>query len=87
VAAGPYTVEVRDGNRRVLLVHTEGRYDFVPKQDVKIGPQPAHVFPPPETRSEGDWVELGRHQELNGKLLEAHDAYSAALAAFPTARS
>ena len=82
-AAGPYTVDVRDGTGRVLLAHTEGRYDFVPKEEVKTGPQPAHVFPPREKRSEGDWVELGRHQELNGKLLEAHDVYAAALAAFP----
>ena len=82
-APGPYTVEVRDGKGRVLLAHTEGRYDVVPKAEVKTGPQPAHVFPPPAKRSEGDWVELGRHQELNGKLLEAHDVYAAALAAFP----
>jgi tetratricopeptide (TPR) repeat protein len=82
-AAGPYTVEVRDGTGRVLLAHTEGRYDLAPKAEVRTGPQAAHVFPPPEKLSEGDWVELGRHQELNGKLLEAHDAYAAALAAFP----
>ena len=67
----------------MLLAHTEGRYDVVPKAEVKTGPQPPLVFPPPEKRSEGDWVELGRHQELNGKLLEAHDVYAAALAAFP----
>jgi tetratricopeptide (TPR) repeat protein len=83
VAPGPYTVEVRDGAGRVLLAHTEGRYDVLPKAEVRTGPQRAHVFPPPSKRSEGDWVELGRHQELNGKLLEAHDVYAAALAAFP----
>ena len=83
VAPGPYTVEIRDGKGRVLLAHTEGRYDLLPKAEVKTGPQPSHVFPPPAKRSEGDWVELGRHQELNGKLLEAHDVYAAALAAFP----
>jgi tetratricopeptide (TPR) repeat protein len=82
-AAGPYAIEVRDGGGRVLLAHTEGRYDVVPKAEVKTGPQPAHAFPSPERRSEGDWVELGRHQELNGKLLEAHDVYAEALAAFP----
>jgi tetratricopeptide (TPR) repeat protein len=82
-AQGPYTVEVRDAAARVLLSHTEGRYDFVPKAAVKTGPQPAHVFPASEKRSEGDWLELGRHQELNGKLLEAHDVYAAALAGFP----
>jgi tetratricopeptide (TPR) repeat protein len=81
--AGPYAVEVRDGSDRLLLAHTEGRYDLLPKAEVKTGPQAAHVFPPPARRSEGDWVELGRHQELNGKLLEAHDVYAAALAAFP----
>jgi tetratricopeptide (TPR) repeat protein len=82
-APGPYTVEIRDDAGRVLLSHTEGRYDVVPKADVKTGPQPARVFPPPERKSEGDWVELGRHQELNGKLLEAQEVYAAALAAFP----
>jgi tetratricopeptide (TPR) repeat protein len=82
-ASGPYTVEVKDGRGRVLIAHTENRYDVVPKGSVKTGPQPAHVFPPPEKRSEGDWVELGQYQELNGKLLEARDVYAAALAAFP----
>jgi tetratricopeptide (TPR) repeat protein len=82
-APGPYTVEVRDGAGHGLLSHTEGRYDVVPRAEVKTGPQPARVFPPPERRSEGDWVDLGRHQELNGKLLEARDVYAAALAAFP----
>jgi tetratricopeptide (TPR) repeat protein len=82
-APGPYTVEIGDGRGHVLLAHTEGRYDVVPKAEVKTGPQPSHVFPSPSQRNEGDWVELGRHQELNGKLLEAHDVYAAALAAFP----
>jgi tetratricopeptide (TPR) repeat protein len=82
-ADGPCTVEVRDGNGRVLVAHTEDAYDWVPKASVKTGPQPAHVFPPPEKRSEGDWVELGRHQELNGKLLEAYDVHAAGLLAFP----
>jgi len=82
-APGPYTVEIRDDAGRTLLAHTEGRYDVVPKAEVKTGAQPAHVFPPPGKRSEGDWLELGRHQELNGKLLEAHDVYASALAAFP----
>ncbi|HSD65452.1 MAG TPA: DUF5107 domain-containing protein, partial [Vicinamibacteria bacterium] len=80
---GPYTVEIRGAADRVLIAHTEGRYDLVPKTDVETGPRPARLFPAPEKRSEGDWVELGRHQELNGKLLEAHDVYAAALAAFP----
>ncbi|HEX9186368.1 MAG TPA: DUF5107 domain-containing protein, partial [Vicinamibacteria bacterium] len=82
-APGPFTVEARDGAGRLLLAHTEGRYDVLPKAEVKTGPQPPLAFPPPERRSEGDWLELGRHQELNGKRLEAHDVYQAALAAFP----
>jgi tetratricopeptide (TPR) repeat protein len=82
-APGPYTVEVRDAAGRVLLAHTEGLYDVLPKAEVKTGPQPPLVFPPPEKRSEGDWLALGRHQELNGKLLEARDVYEAARAAFP----
>jgi tetratricopeptide (TPR) repeat protein len=82
-APGPYTVEARDGAGRLLLAHTEGRYDVLPKAEVKTGKQPALAFEPPDRRSEGDWLELGRHQELNGKLLEADEAYRAALAAFP----
>jgi tetratricopeptide (TPR) repeat protein len=82
-AAGPYAVEVRDAAGRLLIAHTEGRYDFVPKAEVTTGPQPAHVFPPPEKRSDGDWLDLGTHQELNGKLLEAREVYAAALAAYP----
>ena len=82
-SAGPYAVEVRDGSGRVLLAHTEGRHNFLPRSEVKTGPQPPLVFPPAERRGEHDWLELGRHQELNGKLLEAHDVYAAALAAFP----
>jgi tetratricopeptide (TPR) repeat protein len=82
-AKGPYTVEIRDAQEHVLLAHTENGYDFVSRSDVKTGPQAPYVFPPAERRSEGDWLELGRHQELNGKRLEAHDAYEAALAVFP----
>ena len=82
-ASGPYTVEVRDGRGRPLLAHTEGRYDFVPKEGVKTGPQPADAFPPADTRTEMDWVDLGRHQELNGKRLEAREVYASALRAFP----
>jgi tetratricopeptide (TPR) repeat protein len=82
-AKGPYTVEIHDAQGRVLLMHTENGYDFVSRSEVKTGPQAPYVFPPAERRSEGDWLELGRHQELNGKRLEAHDAYDAALAVFP----
>jgi tetratricopeptide (TPR) repeat protein len=85
-AAGPYTVEVRDDAGRVLIAHTEGRYDVLPKSEVKTGPQPPYVFPPAGKRSEGDWLELGRHQELNGKLLEARDVYAAALETVPASR-
>jgi tetratricopeptide (TPR) repeat protein len=81
--AGPYTVEVRDASGRLLIAHTEGRYDVLPKAEVPTGPLAAHVFPAEKARSEGDWGELGRHQELNGKLLEARDLYDAALVAFP----
>ena len=82
-AKQPYTVEVRDAAGHVLIAHTENRYDFVPRSEVKTGPQAPYVFPAPERRGEGDWLELGRYQELNGKQLEAHLAYDAALAAFP----
>jgi tetratricopeptide (TPR) repeat protein len=78
-----YTVEVVDGAGGLLLAHTEGRYDNVPRSEVAVGPQPAYRFPPPEARGEGDFVELGTQQEREGKLLRAYETYEDGLRRFP----
>jgi tetratricopeptide (TPR) repeat protein len=78
-----YTVEVLDHDGTRLVEHTEGIYDTAPRSEVKVGPQTAYRFPPPETRSEGDFEELGKRQELDGKLLLAWDNYADGLRRFP----
>ncbi|MCZ2075622.1 MAG: DUF5107 domain-containing protein [Bryobacterales bacterium] len=78
-----YTFEVADARGRVLLTHTEGRYDWTPADQIKTGPQKAYEFPPVEKRTEGDFVELGKDEELNGLLLRAYETYTSALKRFP----
>jgi tetratricopeptide (TPR) repeat protein len=71
-----YTVAVGDGSGAVVMQQTEGEYDWTPASEVKVGPQSSHQIPPPESRSEDDWIELGKTQELNGNLLQALQTYS-----------
>jgi tetratricopeptide (TPR) repeat protein len=78
-----YTVDVIDASGRVLLSHTEGRLDVVPRDSVTVGPQVPRRMPPPEARTEGDFVELGRSQELEGRLLRAYATYDEGLRRFP----
>lgn len=66
-----------------LLVHTEGQYDWTPESEIKPGPQPAYRFPPDSHKSEGDFLELGKDDELNGALLEALATYGQGLERFP----
>jgi tetratricopeptide (TPR) repeat protein len=86
-AASRYTVEVRDGAGRTLLAHTEDQFDMLPASEIRVGPQPAHPFPPPDARSDGDWLEIGTDQELNGKRLLAWDTYGEARGRFPESLS
>lgn len=71
-----YTVAVRDGTGAVVMQQTEGEYDWTPASEIKVGPQSSHHIPPPESRSDDDWIELGKTQELNGELLQALQTYS-----------
>jgi tetratricopeptide (TPR) repeat protein len=76
LAAGKhYTVEVADGAGRVVLAHTEDRFDFAPASEIKLGPQPAYEYPPAEKRTDEDFLRLGTDQELDGNLLAAWDTY------------
>ncbi len=82
-AAGPVRVEIADGEGRLLVAHTEGRYDVVPRAEVATGPQRAHAFPPADRQSADDYVERGRNEELDGKLLRAWDTYREGGGRFP----
>ncbi len=78
-----YTVEVRDGAGRLLLAHTEDQFDMLPASEIRLGPQPVRTMPPPDRRSEGDLLEAGADQELNGKRLVAWDTYAEGRKRFP----
>lgn len=81
-AAPRYSVEVRDASA-LRLAHTEGQYDMWPASQIQVGPQPAHPVPPRDRRGEGDVLELGTDQELNGRRLAAWDTYADGLRRFP----
>lgn len=78
-----YTFELRDSSGAVLLRQTEDQYDWTPVKDIHVGPQQEYRIPGPETRTEGDWVALGKDNELNGRLLQALQTYEDALKEFP----
>jgi tetratricopeptide (TPR) repeat protein len=71
-----YTVTIRDRSGAAVMQQTEGEYDWTPASEIKVGPQTSHQIPAPEMRSEDDWIELGKTQELNGELLQALQTYS-----------
>jgi tetratricopeptide (TPR) repeat protein len=82
--AGPrYTVEVAEADGHVRIAHTEGVFDYVPESEIKLGPQPAPAVPPPDQRSDGDFVFLGDTQEREGQRLAAWKTYDEGLARFP----
>jgi tetratricopeptide (TPR) repeat protein len=82
-AASRYTVEVRDDAGRALLTHTEGEFDMVPAAEVKVGPVPRTATPAADQRTDGDFVEVGQDQELNGKRLLAYETYREGRKRFP----
>jgi Flp pilus assembly protein TadD len=79
-----YTFEVLDGRGELLLHQTEGEFDWTPKAQVQVGPQQHYAMPAAEKRSEDDWVQLGKDEELNGARLTALSDYKQALSRFPT---
>ena len=78
-----YTFELRDSKGSLLLRQTEGQYDWTPAEQIRTGPQPAFNIPDREHRTEGDWLQLGNEEELDGGLLVALQTYRDALARFP----
>ncbi len=78
-----YTLSLEAPDGHVLLAHTEDGYDTLPASEIKLGPQPVPSYPPPEARSEGDFVDLGREQEREGKRLIAFATYGDGRRRFP----
>jgi tetratricopeptide (TPR) repeat protein len=77
-----YTVEVAGRDGRVLIRHTEGVYDNVPKAEVSVGPQPSRRRPI-ASRTDLDFAEVGGEEELQGQILAAYATYEDGLHRFP----
>ena len=78
-----YTFELKDSKGAVLLRQTEGKYDWAADSEIKIGPQSNYVFPDEDGRTEDDWLQVGKTEELNGDKLSAEENYAKALRKFP----
>jgi predicted Zn-dependent protease len=78
-----YSFLLKDHLGRVLLRQTENSYDWAPESKVKVGPQENYRFPEESRRSEDDWLQVGKTQELDGDLLSAGKTYQNALRKFP----
>ena len=82
-AHSKYTLEIKDAKGTTLLRQTEGMYDWAPESEIQVGPQPAYHIPDPDKRSFDDWMQAGKEDELNGRVLRALDIYKEALRRFP----
>jgi len=85
--SGKLTFELRDSAGQLLLKQTEGEYDWDPVSSIQTGPQAAVHLPAPQSRSEDDWLQAGRNEELNGAVLLALATYRQALDRYPQSQS
>jgi tetratricopeptide (TPR) repeat protein len=77
-----YTFVIEDGTHQVLLKHTEGEYDWTPRDQVHVGPQSTPA-PSTDPHNTSDVLERGRNDELQGNLIAAWNDYTEGLAATP----
>ena len=82
-AGRKYTFEFKSSEGAVLLRQTEGEYDWSPESEVKVGPQTSYSVPEETRRTEDDWLQQGKAEELNGNLLASVQTYKKALVKFP----
>ena len=85
--AGKVTFELKDEAGRSLLKHTDGEYDWDPESTIVMGRQEVLRIPEPASRSEDDWLEAGKNQELDGKAVLALATYQDALIRYPQSQS
>jgi predicted Zn-dependent protease len=85
--AGKVTFELKDAAGHSLLKQTDGEYDWDPESTIKTGHQQAERVPEPADRSDDDWMQVGRNQELNGEVILAAATYETALKKFPQSQS
>ena len=85
--AAKVTFELQDKAGRTLLRQTDGEYDWDPVEDIQTGPQAPIRFPKAANRSEDDWLQVGRNQELNGASVVALATYRQGLERYPMSQS
>ena len=78
-----YSIEIKDSKGATLLHQTEGVYDWTPESEIKVGPQPTYHIPSEGKRSFDDWIQAGKEDELNGRVLRALDTYKETIGKFP----
>jgi tetratricopeptide (TPR) repeat protein len=78
-----YTFQLNNSEDALLLRQTEGEYDWAPDSEIKVGPQISYTVPEETRRTEDDWLQQGKTEELNGNLLAAMQTYQKALVKFP----
>jgi len=82
-AEAKYTFRLKDRDEQVLLEQTEGVYDWTPRDQVHTGLQDAHVPPAKDLWSDGDYLQSGTDEELQGELISAWATYEEALTKYP----
>ncbi len=81
--AAKVTFELRDREGKLLLEHTDGKYDWDSDSTIKVGAQQIYDIPVANKRTEDEWLKLGTDQELNGKAVLALETYKEALVKHP----
>ncbi len=82
-SAAKLTFELRDRAGRMLLSHTDGKYDWDPESTIPVGPQQVYDTPALDNRTEDQWLKLGTDQEMNGKVILALQTYEDAIQKHP----
>ena len=82
-ADAKYTFRLKGSDQQTLLEQTEGVYDWTPRDQVQAGPQVAAVPPSKELWGDGDYLQTGIEEELQGELLRAWASYAEGLAKYP----
>jgi len=78
-----YLFELKNQDGVVLLSQTEDEYDWLPESEIRVGPQTNFQIPEESSRTEDDWLQAGKNEELSGDLLSAENTYQRALKQFP----
>jgi tetratricopeptide (TPR) repeat protein len=82
-AQARYTFQLLDGAGKVLFSHTEDQYEALTAKDVKIGPHPKPDLSMDNLKTASEYLKLGDHNELEGRMNSAREIYLAAAKRFP----